>query len=356
VTKLPEPAAPNRSWKTDSLPNPQRNSKSPQRNSKSPQRPAGLLVFFLVVSSMEGGQPMKFPKPPVVDLAIFRSSRAPTLRPATPRFLPSAAKIIGGPIPVDWLATAAKQGQAALLAGLMVWCVRNWPKHRAAKHIALSSDAFKVWGVTRPGRALSRLEASGLIKVIGHTQGHAAVIELLVPEWSSPDRFVLGPIEIAWVVRAAKLGVTALLTGLAVWGCYRQRRHRRDDERMAVPNVALVDWSISRYVKRRSLHKLADAGLIKVERCGLYSPRVTILSPYAKDKNKGEGAAEGDVMVGVSHGKLDRFKSTRHGVAIAERPAMTGVDSAAIVGNVVQFAAPSSAARHLPPPQTTHGD
>ncbi len=270
---------------------------------------------------------MKSPTANVVDLTSFKSSRTPTPRPATPRFLPSAAKTIGGPIPVDWLVAAARQGKDALLVGLMVWCVRNWPKRRAARHIALSNAAFDTWGVTRPGRALSRLGAAGLIKVIRHPQGHAAVIELLVPEWSSPDRFVLGPIEIAWVVRAATLGVTALLTGLAVWGCYRQRRHRRDDERMAVSNVALVDWGIPHDVKRRSLHKLVDAGLIEVERCGLCSPRVTILSPYAKNKSKGESATKGDVIVGASHGKLDMFKSTRHGVAIAERPVMTGVDS-----------------------------
>jgi hypothetical protein len=265
-------------------------------------------------------------------LTSFKSSRAPTPRPAIPRFLPSAAKIVGGPIPVDWLVAAARQGKDALLVGLMVWCVRNWPKYQDARHIALSNAAFGTWGVARPGRALSRLGAAGLIKVIRHPQGHAAVIELLVPEWSSRDRFVLGPIEIAWVVRAATLGVTALLTGLAVWGCYRQRRHRRDDERMAVSNVALVDWGISHDVKRRSLHKLAVAGLIAGERWGKHSPRVTILSPYAKDKSKGESAAKGNVI--ASHGKLDMFKSTRHG---AERPVMPEVNSS----NVVQFATAS---------------
>jgi hypothetical protein len=40
--------------KTDGLWSPQRVSKSPQRVSKSPQRVTGLLVSFLVVSSMEG--------------------------------------------------------------------------------------------------------------------------------------------------------------------------------------------------------------------------------------------------------------------------------------------------------------
>lgn len=276
---------------------------------------------------------MKSLAPNVVDLTSFKSSRTQAPRPATSHFLPPVAKTIGGPVPVDWLVAAARQGKDALLVGLMVWCVRNWPKRRAARHIALSNAVFDTWGVTRPGRALSRLRAAGLIKVIRHPQGHAAAIELLIPEWSSPDRFILGPIEIAWVVRAAKLGVMALLTGLAVWGCYRQRRHRRDDEHMAVSNVALVDWGILHATKRRSLHKLADAGLIEVEQQHLHSPRVTILSPYAKDK-KGESATKGD----VSQGKLDMFKSTRHAV-------MPGVD----FNN-------GSAVHHLPPPQTTHGD
>jgi hypothetical protein len=35
---------------------------------------------------------MKSPTPNVVDLTSFKSSRTPTPRPATPRFLPSAAK------------------------------------------------------------------------------------------------------------------------------------------------------------------------------------------------------------------------------------------------------------------------
>jgi hypothetical protein len=41
--------------KTDGLWSPQRASKSPQRASKSPQRATGLLVLFLVVSSMGEG-------------------------------------------------------------------------------------------------------------------------------------------------------------------------------------------------------------------------------------------------------------------------------------------------------------
>ena len=48
--------------------------------------------------------------------------------PSNPRALPIRTKSIGGPILVDWLVAAAKQGKDALLVGLMVWCARNWPK------------------------------------------------------------------------------------------------------------------------------------------------------------------------------------------------------------------------------------
>ena len=49
-------------------------------------------------------------------------------RHPNPRALPIRTKSIGGPILVDWLVAAAKQGKDALLVGLMVWCARNWPK------------------------------------------------------------------------------------------------------------------------------------------------------------------------------------------------------------------------------------
>ena len=194
------------------------------------------------------------------DLARRQMPRAPH---PTPRILPTSAKTIGGPIPVGWLVAAAKQGKDALLVGLMVWCARNWPKLTGVTgSIALSDDAFGVWGVARPGRALSRLEASGLIKVVGRPEEYVVTVELLVPE-ATHGQYILGPIDVAWVVRAAALGVTALLVGLALWGFHRRRRKRMACERKAVSNVALVDWGIPRETKLRSLHKLADAGLIE---------------------------------------------------------------------------------------------
>jgi DNA-binding transcriptional ArsR family regulator len=64
----------------------------------------------------------------------------------------------------------------------------------------------------------------------------------------------------------------------------------------AVSNLALKGWGISRDAKRRALIKLANAGLIEVESRQKRSPRVTILSPYAKDKAKAPvGPCSGEV-------------------------------------------------------------
>jgi hypothetical protein len=309
------------------------------------KRPGTTSDIFSDLSNLSmplAPRPMQALKPIQNPLDMFKSTRNPNIAGVSrPRYLPASVKTVGGPIPVDWLAAAAKQGKDALLVGLMVWCARNWPKFVGAiGHIILTNDVFNIWGVARPGRALSRLEASGLIKVVGRPEEYAIAVEPLMP--GAPySHYILGPIDVAWAIRAAKFGVTALLVGLAVWGCYRQRRNRRNDERNAVPNVALVNWSISPDTKCRVLHKLEGAGLIEVERRGKHSPRVTIVSPYVKDKRKGESAAKGDVIVGASH-KLDMFKSTQHSVAIAA--GNDGVNSAAIIGNVVPFATASSAA------------
>jgi hypothetical protein len=132
--------------------------------------------------------------------------------PYNPRALPIRSKSIGGPILVDWLVAAAQQGKDALLVGLMVWCARNWPKvGRVAESVVLSDEVFDAWSIARPTRALSRLESSGLIKIVGRRERRVEV-DMLVPE-SFRGRFILGPIDVSWILRAVRLGVKALLCG-----------------------------------------------------------------------------------------------------------------------------------------------
>jgi hypothetical protein len=85
-------------------------------------------------------------------------------------------------------------------------------------------------------------------------------------------RFIAGPIDVDWVCRAARLGRTALLVGLALW---HLRRLRRTDT-FIVSNLMLADWGVQPDAKRRALLKLERVGLITVQRRGKRSPQVTI--------------------------------------------------------------------------------
>jgi hypothetical protein len=92
---------------------------------------------------------------------------------------------------------------------------------------------------------------------------------------SSPvkGRFIAGPIPVAWVCRASKLGVKALLVGMALW----HLKGLRKAGTLIVSNIMLRDWGIRSDAKRRALRKLERAGLIRVEGRGKRSPQVTIL-------------------------------------------------------------------------------
>jgi hypothetical protein len=134
-------------------------------------------------------------------------------------------------------------------------------------------------------RALSRLESSGLIKIVGRHESSVEVC-MLVPE-TFRGQFILGPIDLSWILRAGRLGVKALLCGLALWYLHGLRRKCKTHDSKAVSNLALDGWGISPDAKRRALLKLANVGLIEAEYRNKRSPCVTILSPYAKGKAKG---------------------------------------------------------------------
>jgi hypothetical protein len=85
-------------------------------------------------------------------------------------------------------------------------------------------------------------------------------------------RFIAGPIPVSWVCQAKRLGVTALLVGLALWHI----RGLRKSNTFIVSNLMLRDWGIQADPKGRALRKLERAGLISVERQGKRSPQVTL--------------------------------------------------------------------------------
>ena len=86
-------------------------------------------------------------------------------------------------------------------------------------------------------------------------------------------KLIAGPIVVSWVVQAGRLGVKALLVGLALWHI----RGLRKTDTFIVSNLMLGEWDIEPDAKSRALRKLEKAGLIRVERRGKLSPQVTLV-------------------------------------------------------------------------------
>jgi DNA-binding transcriptional ArsR family regulator len=92
---------------------------------------------------------------------------------------------------------------------------------------------------------------------------------------ASPIRgkFIAGPIDVAWVVQAKRLGATPLLVGLALW----HLKKLRQSDTFTVSNLMLQEWGVQPDAKSRALRALERAGLISVERRGKRSPHVALV-------------------------------------------------------------------------------
>ena len=86
-------------------------------------------------------------------------------------------------------------------------------------------------------------------------------------------KFIAGPVNVMWLLRARRLGVTALLVGLALWHI----KGLRKTDTFIVSNLILQEWDIQPDAKRRALRALERAGLVRIERRGKRSPQVTLV-------------------------------------------------------------------------------
>ncbi len=86
-------------------------------------------------------------------------------------------------------------------------------------------------------------------------------------------KFIAGPIDVSWVVQASRLGVKALLVGLALW----HLKKLRQADTFTVSNLMLQEWGVQPDAKGRALRALERAGLIRVERRGKRSPLVSVV-------------------------------------------------------------------------------
>jgi hypothetical protein len=89
---------------------------------------------------------------------------------------------------------------------------------------------------------------------------------------SIEGKFIAGPIDVAWVIQAAQLGVKALLLGMVLW----HLKGLRKCHTFKVSNLMVREWGITSDAKSRGLRKLERIGLIAVQRQGKRSPQVTI--------------------------------------------------------------------------------
>jgi hypothetical protein len=96
------------------------------------------------------------------------------------------------------------------------------------------------------------------------------------------DKFIAGPIDVSWVCRAGRLGVKALLVGLALW----HLRGLRRSNSFIVSNLMMQEWGVQPDAKARALRKLEKARLITVKREGKRSPRVTLVVRGASNSGK----------------------------------------------------------------------
>jgi hypothetical protein len=102
------------------------------------------------------------------------------------------------------------------------------------------------------------------------SQGHPPASRRASP---IQGKFIAGPVDVAWVCRASRLGVKALLVGLALWHVKGLRRSAT----FILSNLMVQEWGVSRDAKRRGLRALERAGLILIERRGKRSPQVTLV-------------------------------------------------------------------------------
>jgi hypothetical protein len=93
------------------------------------------------------------------------------------------------------------------------------------------------------------------------------------------QRFLRGPIPLAWLTAAAKLPGKSLHAGIAVWVMADVQNSRV----IPLTNVMAVLFGLDRNAKYRALYWLEEAGLVRVARRLGRSPQVTLLHPGHDD-------------------------------------------------------------------------
>jgi hypothetical protein len=88
------------------------------------------------------------------------------------------------------------------------------------------------------------------------------------------DRYLRGPVPLAWLQAAARLPGQALQVGLALWFLVGVTKSAT----VSLTTVKLAGFGVDRSAKRRALTALAGAGLIALDQAPGRNPVVTVIT------------------------------------------------------------------------------
>ncbi|TWU32283.1 hypothetical protein [Novipirellula artificiosorum] len=120
-------------------------------------------------------------------------------------------------------------------------------------------------------------------------RGKAKPTMIPLPKHAKGERFIRGPIPLAWFKLASGCGNRAEAVAVLLW--YMAGCQNRNPVKMT-PNV-LSELSVHPKTARRVLQKMADKGLVLVEFKRGRSPLVTIVSPESAEAIRPTASTDG---------------------------------------------------------------
>jgi hypothetical protein len=90
------------------------------------------------------------------------------------------------------------------------------------------------------------------------------------------DRYLRGPVPLAWLEAAARLPGRALQVGLALWYLVGVTKSAT----VSLSSVRLAAFGVDRSAKRRALAALAGAGLVTLDQAPGRNPAVTVITDF----------------------------------------------------------------------------
>jgi hypothetical protein len=217
----------------------------------------------------------------VPELSFLRVPQVKAALPGKSRPSRSGGLYLRGPVPLAWLSRACALGSGETLAVALALCDLAGLRGRM-DDLDLCKEAlrhFRVGPRSAKSRALQKLKAEGLVKVVG-SRGKRPLVSVPgaagLAGISGPveGEFLRGPVPLAWLGAACGLpGEKVLATALAVWflrglepRAASWKLTRRRAERFHVKREAKYD----------ALAALEEAGLVEVVRRGTSSAVVAI--------------------------------------------------------------------------------